>query len=131
MNLYDYAEDFLRSQEPDWETVLLIAAARRDYFSHVQHGMLGTTKIQESDLPTREAEIEGISWLPRIIVKAQAYLEGSLCNEIMYCCGGDRKFLAERGIHPADFLRVVWSARDDKSRILAFVHQCSRRVLPH
>ena len=32
INLYDYAEDFVSAAEPDWETFLLIAAARRDYF---------------------------------------------------------------------------------------------------
>jgi len=34
IHLYDYAEDFVGGDEPDWDTVLLIVAARRDYFTH-------------------------------------------------------------------------------------------------
>ena len=32
IHVYDYVEDFVTSAEPDWETFLLIIAARRDYF---------------------------------------------------------------------------------------------------
>ena len=38
INVYDYAEDFVTSGEPDWETYLLIAAARRDHFLFEQTG---------------------------------------------------------------------------------------------
>ncbi len=39
INVYDYAEDFVTFGEPDWETFLLIAAARRDYFLFEQKGL--------------------------------------------------------------------------------------------
>jgi hypothetical protein len=39
----------------------------------------------------------------------------------MYSCGGDRAFLHQHDIHPADFLRVVWAARGDHGKIAAYV----------
>jgi hypothetical protein len=43
----------------------------------------------------------------------------------MYCCGGDRKFLREHGIHPADFLRHVWAAEDNDGKVLELVNSAS------
>jgi hypothetical protein len=39
----------------------------------------------------------------------------------MYSCGGDRAFLKKVDIHPADFLREVWAARDDDRKIIEYV----------
>lgn len=121
INVYDYVEDFSDAGEPDWDTYLLIAAARRDYFLYEQNGVQNVSEISETDLPPKNAELDGIRWLPRIIRKAQCFIEGGLCHNIMYCCGGDRKFLKAHNIHPADFLREIWSARGDQQKILAFV----------
>jgi len=121
INIYDFAEDFASSGEPDWDTALLIMAVRRDFFLYVQRGKLSDDEISEDDLPPKKEEMDGIPWLPRIIRKARCFLHGNLCHDIMYCCGGDRKFLREHEIHPADFLRFVWSAGDDDQKILEFV----------
>jgi hypothetical protein len=121
INVYDFAEDFVDGGEPDWDTFLLIAAARRDYFLHEQGGRANPAEMDASQLPVRKATLGGIEWLPRIIRKARCFLEGGLCHDIMYCCGGDRNFLRKHGIHPADFLRVVWAARGDDQKILDFV----------
>lgn len=121
INVYDYIEDFSDSGEPDWDTYLLIAAARRDYFLYKQHGIASISEIHASELPPKDAELDGIRWLPRIIRKAQCFIEGGLCHDIMYCCGGDRRFLKNHNIHPADFLREIWSAKGDEAKILAFV----------
>lgn len=121
INLYDYAEDMANYGEPDWNTVLLIAAARRDYFLYYQHGVTMTRVTESEGLPPKTDELEGIPWLPRIIAKAHCFLEGGLCHEIMYCCGGDRRFLKEYDIHPADFLRAVWASGADGKKVLAFV----------
>jgi hypothetical protein len=41
---------------------------------------------------------------------------------MMFGCGGDRKFLRENGeINPADFLRHVWAAAGDLSKVTEFV----------
>ncbi len=119
--IYDFAEDHARGGEPDWETVLLISAARRDYFGTIQKGELSRTQIKMESLPPKDAAIEGIEWLPRLIEKALAKLQGELPADLMYDCGGDRAFFTEHDIHPADFLRVTWSAQGDSEKIVSFV----------
>ena len=64
--------------------------------------------------------------MSQVIVKARAKLRGELDPDLMFCCGGDRKFLADHGgIHPADFLRQVWAAGEDDTRIAAYVRRCT------
>ena len=126
INLYDYAEDMNAAGEPDWNTVLLIAAARRDYFLVHQKGITLTCVTEASELPAKTDELEGIPWLPRIIKKATCFLEGGLCHDIMYCCGGDRRFLKEHDIPPADFLRAIWASGGDNAKVLDFVRGSKR-----
>jgi hypothetical protein len=126
INLFDWAEDMNAAGEPDWNTVLLIAAARRDYFLVHQKGITLTSVTEASELPAKTDELEGIPWLPRIIKKARCFLEGGLCHEIMYCCGGDRRFLKEHDIHPADFLRAIWASGGDNAKLLAYVQQSGK-----
>jgi hypothetical protein len=126
INLYDWAEDMVSAGEPDWNTVLLIAAARRDYFLVHQNGVTATTVTEAAELPAKTEELEGIPWLPRIIAKATCFLKGGLCHEIMYGCGGDRRFLKEHDIHPADFLRAVWASGGEQAKVLAFVKRSAK-----
>ena len=77
--------------------------------------------MQADELPARDAELDGIPWLPRILQKARNKLRGENCPGIMFGCGGDRRFLSQHDLHPADFLRVVWSAGDRDERVLHFV----------
>ena len=115
--LYDYAED---ADSLDWETALLIVAARRDYFFHIQGGKLSTRQLGMNEFPAKDAELDGIPWLPRLILKAQARLKGEMPADLMYCCGGDRHFFQKHDIHPADFLRIVWAAKGDDSKVLDY-----------
>jgi hypothetical protein len=119
--LFDYAEDWCQEETPSFATVLLIAAARRDYFMVIQHGQRSSRTIPMSEFPAKSAEVAGFAWLPRLIVKARAKLRGEMPPELMYGCGGDRAFLSKTGIHPADFLRVTWSAGEDDRKIVAYV----------
>lgn len=126
INLYDYAEDMVGYGEPDWNTVLLIVAARRDYFLYHQHGVTANSVTEAAELPPKTEELDGIPWLPRIIAKANCFLKGGLCHEIMYGCGGDRRFLKEHDLHPADFLRAIWASGGDKDKVLAFVKRSGK-----
>ena len=121
INLYDWAEDFTGAGEPDWNTALLIAAARRDYFLVHQKGVTSTSVTEAAKLPAKTEELDGIPWLPRIIAKATCFLKGGLCHDIMYGCGGDRRFLKEHDIHPADFLRATWASGGDSQKVLSYV----------
>ena len=120
---FDFVEDHCHAEggEPGVETALLIASARRDYFLVVQEGACSTKVVRPSDLPPKPAEMDGIPWLPRIIAKAEAKLRGEMDPDTMYGCGGDLAFCSEHHLHPADFLRVVWSAHGDRLKILQFV----------
>lgn len=120
--LFDFVEDFVDEGEPSESTALLIAAVRRDFFLVVQNGEASQHEISRDELPSFGDELEGIAYLPRIITKARAKLQGELDPDMMFGCGGDRKFLREHGeIPPADFLRHVWAAEEDDQQIVAFV----------
>jgi hypothetical protein len=123
INVFDFAEDVAEAGEPDWDTFLLIAAARRDYFLYEQNGAQNKSETSADELPEPDAELGGMRWLPRIIKKAECFLHGGLCHEIMYCCGGDRRFLKAYNLHPADFLRAVWAAKGSGREVLEFVRK--------
>lgn len=120
---FDFVEDFCEAGVPSPSTAMLIAAVRRDYF-HVEQNHLPAESalLGRDNAPAKADEMESIAYLPRIIAKARAKLRGTLDPDLMFCCGSDRRFLKEHGgIHPADFLRQVWAAREDDGKILAFV----------
>jgi hypothetical protein len=121
MDLYDFAEDFVSGGEPDFETFLMVHAVRRDYFLQEMNGNASETLLDVGSIPAKDASVEGIVWLPRIMPKARAKLRGELGPEIMYGCGGDRRFFKTNDIHPAEFLRVVWSNFEDESSIVDWV----------
>lgn len=121
---FDFVEDFGDDGNPLPSTALLVAAVRRDYFLTKQDGITSEKILSPSDLPTFGDAIAGIHYLPRIVAKARAKLRGELDPDIMFCCGGDRKFFREHGgIHPADFLRHVWAAGENEMKIVEFVRQ--------
>ncbi|MBG70613.1 MAG: hypothetical protein CMN06_10965 [Roseibacillus sp.] len=123
--LFDFVEDHVDESAPSPTTALLITAVRRDYLHVVQNGQISDHQITREDLPSFGDTLGGIHYLPRILTKARAKLKGELDPDIMYCCGGDRKFLREHAIHPADFLRHVWAADGDDEKILELVRSSS------
>jgi hypothetical protein len=120
---FDFVEDYGDGGVPTPEAALMIASVRRDYLNVVQGGELSEREMTRDDLPAKDSEMEGYVWLPRIIAKARAKLRGELDPDSMFSCGGDRKFLSEHDLHPADFLRAVWAAGDDEEKILAWVRK--------
>jgi hypothetical protein len=125
-HLYDYAEDHLNGGEPGYDRALAIELIRRDYFLNAQHGKASARVLDESSLPPKDAAVQGISWLPRIIPKTKAKLRGELPPSLMYSCGGDRRFFKEHDIHPAEFMSLVWRHENDDAAIIAWVAQRSR-----
>lgn len=120
--LFDFVEDLVDEGTPCESTALLIAAVRRDYLLTVQKGELSAHEITKDDLPTFGDLLDGEAYFPRILTKARAKLRGELDPDIMFGCGGDRKFLRDHGdIHPADFLRHVWASGDDDAHIIEYV----------
>ena len=120
--LFDFVEDLVDEDVPSESTTLLVAGVRRDYFLVEQQGILSEKEITTDDLPTFGDTLDGEAYLPRILTKARAKLKGELNPDIMFGCGGDRKFLRDHGdIHPADFLRNVWASGDDDTQIVEYV----------
>lgn len=120
--MYDYVEDYATKGDPSPSTILLIAAARRAFFTTVQRGIVGSTLLREIDLPRDNEEFQDIAYLPRIIRKAEAKLYGTLPHSVMYYCQKDRAFLRSHGgIHPADFLYAVWGAHGNKQVVISYV----------
>ncbi len=115
---FDLVEDGVRDGAPDYETALLLTAARRDYFLRVDRGQW-REPLENATLPPKPAELGGIPWLPRIIEKARRKLQGTMDDDLMYGCGGDRAFSQRHGIHLADFLQLVRENREDEAAILA------------
>ncbi|MDK3159605.1 DUF5069 domain-containing protein [Kamptonema cortianum] len=122
--VYDFAEDYHNGQEPDLATFLMVHDIRRAYFLEVQKGIpSGKKKVAPGDLPAKTDEVGGIVWLPRIIPKAFAKLRGEMDPELMYGCGGDRRFFRENDIHPAEFLRVAWANESSPEKIIDWVEK--------
>ena len=120
---FDFVEDFCEDNAPSPSTALLVAAVRRDYFITVQKRIPCTGPLlTRDDVPTFGEALDGIHYLPRILAKARAKLRGTLDPDLMFGCGGDRNFLRKHGnLHPADFLRQVWAAKDDDGKVAEWV----------
>jgi hypothetical protein len=121
-HLYDYAEDHNNyGGEPGFELALGIEFVRRDYFVNVQGGKPSQALLDEAKLLPKDAEVQGISWLPRIIPKTKAKLRGELPASLMYCCGGDRRFFKTHDINPVEFLGFVWRHENNDQAIIDWV----------
>ena len=123
---FDFVEDYADGGEPGPSTAVMIASVRRDYLRTIMKGERSGHVIDPATLPGKTETVDGIVWLPRILVKARGKLRGELDPNTMFCCGGDRKFLREHDIAQADFLRAVWAAGDSDAKVIDYVKNHSR-----
>ena len=119
--LYDFVEDAVDYGEPDLETVLDVQRIRRDYFLGILHGKWTGQVVPMSALPLKTEAVDGIAWLPRLIVKARLKLRGEMPPDLMYGCGGDRPFLRRMGLTLPGFLELVRDCGDDNLAIVEAV----------
>ena len=127
--IYDFAEDYDSGGEPNFTTFALIQDIRRWYFLEIQGGRRSTKTIDPATYPAKSDSVRGIEWLPRIIPKARAKLRGELDPDTMYCCGGDRRFMKNNDIHPAEFLRIVAANEAGDDAIIDWVEgRAARRT---
>ncbi len=125
--IFDFVEDWVEDGVPDPETARAITKIRRDYFYSEQQGRLSDNQRSEHEFPSRSATLAGLPWFPRIIAKAQAKLRGELPPNLMYSCGGDRRFLKTVNVSPVEFLQKVWDAGDNIEDIVTFVTDRAKR----
>jgi hypothetical protein len=116
--LADFVEDFCTDGEPDFETVLEVQTIRKDYFTHVLGLKHAEHTARMEDLPPKSEAVDGIAWLPRLIVKARLKLRGEMPSDLMYGCGGDRPFLRRMRSSLPEFLRLVRDCGEDTRRIV-------------
>ncbi|MEM1058406.1 MAG: DUF5069 domain-containing protein [Verrucomicrobiota bacterium] len=123
--LYDFAEDAVNYGEPSYETAEAVAAVRREYFLQVQNGRRSRKVVPMEALPPKSEAVDGIGWLPRLVPKAMAKLQGEMNPDLMYGCGGDRKFMKEHGLKLENFLRKAWECDGDTAALVAYVQEHS------
>ena len=125
--LYDAVDDLARYGEPDKAVFVELAQLRADYFQTTLQGRPPLRIVEESELPTKSTEFGGVSWLPRIIRKAECFLEGSLCDDLMYGCAGDRSFLKKYKATLPSFLALVRDTQGDPAKALRFLNDSRAR----
>lgn len=116
--LFDFVDDLEDYGEPDFETVLAIQSIRRAYFNQVMDRKPSDYCATMSELPSKLTAVDGISWLPRLIVKARLKLRGEMPADLMYGCGGDRPFLRRMKTTLPVFLQLVWDCGEDDRKII-------------
>lgn len=122
--LFDFVDDAQRyNGDPDYETTLAVTAIRRDYFLNVLGGKPTGRTATMASLPAKSAEVDGIAWLPRLIVKARLKLRGEMPADLMYGCAGDRPFLRRMNMTLPQFLELVRDCGNDDRRIVNAVKQ--------
>lgn len=125
--LFDFVDDCQRyNGDPDYATSLAVTSIRRDYFLKVLGGKPATHKVTMESLPAKSAEVDGIAWLPRLIVKARLKLRGEMPDDLMYGCAGDRPFLRRMNMTLPQFLELVRDAGHDDRRIVNAVKQAAK-----
>jgi len=76
--LFDFVDDSLEYRDFGFETVLAVTAIRRRYFLEVMGGKPSGRVVPMSSLPAKNAQVDGIAWLPRLIAKARIKLRGEM-----------------------------------------------------
>jgi hypothetical protein len=125
--LFDFVDDSLEYGDFDFETTLAVTAIRREYFLDVMGGKPTGRVVPMSALPAKSDSVDGISWLPRLIVKARIKLRGELNPDLMYGCAGDRPFLRSHHMTLPEFLQLVWDKGDDDRAIVDAVKKAAAR----
>jgi hypothetical protein len=125
--LFDFVDDFARYGEPDFDAVLEVTAIRREYFVNELKSKPASRRVPMSELPPKAEAVDGIPWLPRIIMKARLKLRGEMPDDLMYGCGGDRQFLAGIRMSLPAFLTLVRDCGADDRRIIDAVKRSASR----
>lgn len=126
--LFDFVDDALRYDDLDFETALAVTAIRRAYFVNVMDSKSTGRVVPMNELPAKSAKVDGIAWLPRLIVKARIKLCGEMDPDLMYGCAGDRPFLRQHHMTLPQFLQLVWDHGDDDRAIIDAVKKASTRL---
>jgi len=82
--MFDFCDDYIGWGDVIYEHVVELQAVRREHFLNTLNSQPAARRMEMDEFPPKDAEVEGIPWLPRLIVKARAKLEGTLPADLMY-----------------------------------------------
>ena len=82
--MFDFCDDYVGWDDVIYEHVEALQAVRYEYFVQELGSQSANYRMEMGEFPPKDAEVEGIAWLPRLIVKARAKLAGQLPADLMY-----------------------------------------------
>ena len=82
--LFDFVDDFVYCGDVNYDDAEAIQSVRLDFFKNHLNGKPASRAMSMDDFPAKVAEVDGIPWLPRLIMKARAKLRGELPADLMY-----------------------------------------------
>ena len=82
--MFDFCDDYVRWGDVIYEQVEELQAVRYEHFINELNSQPASHAMEMDEFPPKDAELEGIAWLPRLILKARAKLAGNLPADLMY-----------------------------------------------
>ncbi|MDG2214359.1 MAG: hypothetical protein P8M70_11045 [Verrucomicrobiota bacterium] len=82
--MFDFCDDYVRWGDVIYEHVEALQAVRYEHFIEKLDSQPASHAMAMNEFPPKDAELEGIAWLPRLILKARAKLAGQLPADLMY-----------------------------------------------
>ena len=82
--MFDFCDDYVRWDDVIYDHVEELQAVRYEHFVEELDSQPAAHRMEMSEFPAKADEVEGIAWLPRLIVKARAKLAGQLPTDLMY-----------------------------------------------
>ena len=82
--MFDFCDDYVGWDDVIYEHVEALQAVRYEHFVQELDSQPASHRMEMDDFPAKTDEVEGIAWLPRLIVKARAKLTGNLPADLMY-----------------------------------------------
>ncbi len=82
--MFDFCDDYVRWGDVIYEQVEELQTVRYEHFINKLNSEPASHTMEMDEFPPKDAELEGIAWLPRLILKARAKLAGNLPADLMY-----------------------------------------------
>ena len=82
--MFDFCDDYVGWDDVIYGHVEALQAVRYEHFVEELDSQPACHRMEMDEFPPKDAEVEGIAWLPRLIVKARAKLAGQLPADLMY-----------------------------------------------
>ena len=82
--MFDFCDDYVGWDDVIYEHIGELQAVRYEHFKNKLNSQPASRRMEMDEFPAKTDEVEGIAWLPRLIVKARAKLRGELPANLMY-----------------------------------------------